>query len=178
MNKQTLLLIPLLLVGMTAATACFSESDLISDTLTNSYYFYGYQFSLAAGASCTHDAYFNFELYWSNDTDYTTGTSSDATVTYDEYSGVGFTDATCDNGTISTGNSYYAYADTTTGSTATGGLTTQNDVTGDYSMPCGYGLTITAGSADAYFEYDTNNAMGNMLSGVLAASAVVSYLLF
>ena len=131
---------------------------------------------MAQGVSCTHQALFDFQLYWmnSNDAGYSYGTNAEATVTTSAYSG--HTLATCT--TLSSqlqSVPYYIVTDST--NTATGKVVTLNDVDGVYGDPCGYLVSILAVGATGVsitFELDSNAAIQKIVSvaGLLASMAL------
>ena len=80
MNKQIISAIALLFVG-SASASCF-DAAIENPTPTNPYFTYSYYTTLSASATCTHDAFYDFRLFWSlyGETSYTNGDNTMATV--------------------------------------------------------------------------------------------------
>ena len=140
-------------------------------------FFEGYQFQLGSGQTCQHAALYPFRLFWVlqssylTSTSFSSGTNSLVTATYTSYTD---TTAQACGSTVGTAYTYYIVTVTSSGTTATGRVSTAQGSDGLNSYPCGYMIKLVASSA-VVVEYDTDGAI---LSGLWAMAAAVFALLY
>ena len=110
---------------------------------------------------CQHGALYAFRLFWvaqssyATSSSFTSGTNSLVTATYTAYTDSTMAACGTTKGTV---YSYYIVTVSSSGTTATGRITTAQSADGLSSNPCGYIVKLTAAS-NVVVEYDTDSSI-------------------